>query len=78
MPNTLAPEAIVTTRLGSAVPTTVASPVTLETTPGVPMLPISVIVTVGATVSMLKLAIAEVPVLPAASVCAAVIDLLPP
>ena len=51
MPNTVAPEEIVTVRFASAVPTTVASPVTLETTLVVPTLPILLMATVGAMVS---------------------------
>ena len=51
MPNTVAPEAIVTVRLASAVPTMVASPVTLDTTLVVPTLPMLLIATVGAMVS---------------------------
>ena len=49
MPKTVAPALIVTSRFASAVPTTAASPVTLETTESTP--PTLVIATVGATVS---------------------------
>ena len=65
----MAPEAIVTVLLASAVPTIVASPATLETTLAVPTLPMLVTAMTGAAVSIVT-ALVKLPeaVLPAASI----------
>ena len=60
-------------RLASAVPLTVLSALTELTVPSAP--PTAVMAMAGATVSTAKVKAADVPVLPAASVCMAVMVL---
>jgi hypothetical protein len=72
----LSPKKIDTSRLASAVPTTVLSPAWLLTVLSVP--PMELMLSTGATVSTANRKGSELPVFPAPSVCCAVIALLLP
>ena len=76
LPSSVPPLSTSTKRLASAVPVTVLSALTELTVPSAP--PTAVMAMAGATVSTANVKAADVPVLPAASVWRALMDLLPP